>query len=309
MTIPSGARTRVAYIAEVTPGTTPATPAFQIIRVTGGGIRTHKTTKAIPEIAQDRNYRSEVNPYQSASVNYGFALHYGAFDDLLAQALFGSWQTNVLKNGTTRNFATFEETYVTGAATLSFSRLTMGFVDSFNLDITAQSEINGSFEIIGQKETLDTAIIASATYTAASAKDVMASGANVASLSVAGLTTPKIKKLTIAVKNSLIQRPVVDSLYSEEFGEGLCDVTGTLEMYYASNAHYQKNLDHGGGALSVVLGSVTSEKYQIDMGNIVFLDGAKSVQGPNGDVMITQPYRAKYYASDAASIKITRAVE
>ncbi|NVO13900.1 MAG: phage tail protein [Rhodoplanes sp.] len=307
MTIASGARSRVAYVAETVPGTTPATPAFNQIRVTSGGIRTHKTTKTITEIAADRNIRDEVNPYQSGSVSYNFALHYGAFDDILQQALFGTWTTNVLKNGLVRNFATFEETYQFGASQ-SFSRLTMGMVDTFNLEIAAQSEITGSFGVIGQKETIDTVIVTGATYVAPSTEAVMSAGLGVGALTVAGLTAPKIKKISLAIKNNAVQRPLVDSLYSDEFGEGMFDVTGSMEMYFSQNAAYQKVLDHGGGALSMTLGVTTLKKYTVALPQIVFLDGARSMSGPNADVMVTIPFRAKYDSSSASTMSITRGV-
>jgi len=44
MAIANGSGSRIAFVAETAYGTTPATPVFKVLRVTGGGMRTDKTT-------------------------------------------------------------------------------------------------------------------------------------------------------------------------------------------------------------------------------------------------------------------------
>ncbi len=308
MTTPaSGARTRVAYIPEVTPGTTPATPTFLNMRVTGAGIRTNKSTKAIAEINPDLNVRDEPQVSQSASAAYNFALNYGSLDDIIANVLGSSWATNAIGNSNGMPTLTFEETLDLNGA-LSFSRLTYGLVNDLSLNVQAGAEISGSFNVVGQKETLATAIISGATYTAANAKAVMAAGLGVGALSIGSLTAPKVKGIKFDIKRNLRQRFVVDSLYVDSFGQALVDVTGTLDLYFASNAHYQAVLDHGGGALAFTLGTVTGEKYTVSMPNIVFLDGARQVGGTTSDVMVSIPFRALFNSGTSNSISITRAV-
>ena len=267
MTTPaSGARTRVAYIAEVTSGTTPTTPSILNLRVTGAGIRTNKSTKAIAEINPDLNVRDEVEVTQSASAAYNFALNYGSLDDIIANVLGNSWTTNAISNGNGQAAMTFEETLDLNGS-LSFSRLTYGLVNDLSLNVQAGAEISGSFNVVGQKETLATAIISGATYTAANAKAVMAAGQGVAALSIGSLTTPKVKGIKFDIKRNLRPRFVVDSLYPDSFGQSLVDVTGSIDLYFAANAHYQAVLDHGGGALAFTMGTVTNEKYTVSMPN------------------------------------------
>ena len=304
----AAALSRCAYIVESTWGTTPATPTFLPLRVLDAGIRTNKKTQAIQEIAAHRNVADEIQTSQGGSAAYKFALSYATFDDIMSSALMGAWATNVLKVGASHALSmTFEETLQLNGS-LSFSRLTGGMVDTFDLDITAGAGINGAFTVKGQKETLDTAIISGATYTAANTKTPMAAGLGVASLSVLGLTTPAVRRVALSIKNGLRDRFVIDSNFTQEFGEGLCEVTGTIEMYFKSNAHYQKVLDHGSGDLTMTLGTTTTEKYTIDMPACIFLDGARVVGGVGSDVMVNVPFRAKYDSGSASSISITRAV-
>lgn len=311
MTVPSGSAIRRAYIAEVTPGTTPSTPTFQVMRTTSGSMRNNKQTGQSAEIQADRNVRQEYLLGLGASGSYPVEMTYGSHDALMAAALFGTWSTNVLKNGITRQFFTFEETYEMGA-TDSFRRFPMSMVSRMQLSMEARREITASFDIMARQEALATAAISGATYTAANTKTVMTSGVSVGSLTVGTLSDqPRLTSFSLDVNNNLRERPTIGSLYTDvdlQFGEGLCDVTGSFTAYFTSNELYQAVLDHGGGEIEVTLGHVADEHYTILLPNAVFLDGAVQVGGGTEDVMMQVPFRAQYDASEACSIKITRAV-
>jgi hypothetical protein len=306
MAIASGSGRRIAYIAEATYGATPATPTFKVLRVTGGGPRTTKATDTSKEIRQDRNVSDEMQLGQDVAGDYDFELTYGTFDDMLEAVMQGAWATNVLKNGVTPKSFTFEETLEMGA-TDSFSRFTGIMANSMSLAIAARAVVTGSLSLMGQKELLDTAIITDATYTAANTEPVWTSSASVASLSVLG-GTPKVRSLNLEMNNNLRTRTSVGSLYSEQFGSGSFDATGTAEIYFESNALYQSVLDHGGGALSFTIGTTTLKKYTFLMPKIILGNGERRPGGNDDDVMVSLPFRAVYDATEACSLKITRAV-
>ncbi|MBN8958581.1 MAG: phage tail protein [Rhizobiales bacterium] len=266
MAFASGSEVRRAYVAESAWGTTPTTPVFKVLRTTGGNIRNNKTTKKSNEIQADRNVRDEFMTALGASGSYNFELSYASFDDIFESVLAGTWATDVLKNGATRKYFTFEET-------------------------------------------LASAIVSGATYTAPNDNEIMVAGVSVGGLAVAGLSpVPKLRKVTLNIEQNIRKRPTINSLYTEEFGWGFLDVTGTFEAYFESGALYQEVLDHGGGALSLTLGQTTAEKYTIDLPAVRFLDGERQVGGNEDDVMVSVPFRARYDGTETASIKITRAV-
>lgn len=306
MPFASGSEVRVAYVAETTFGTTPATPSFKTARVTTGGLRTNKTTGTSDERQADRNVRDEFLLGLGAGGNFGAELTYGTFDEWLEAVLCGTWTTNVLKNGSVRRSFTVEETLELGA-TDSFSRFTGAVLGSANLSLTAREKAALTFDWLAQKETLATAIVAGATYAAPNTKGVMTASKSVAAFTVAG-GTPRVRSLTIAMANNLRERPEVGTVYSGEFGIGRCDVTGTIEAYFESNDLYQSVLDHGSGALSFTIGDVTAEKYTILLPKIRFGDGERRIGGNNDDVMVSIPFRAILDDTEACSIKITRAV-
>ncbi|MFC5421952.1 phage tail tube protein [Bosea eneae] len=306
MAFASGSEIRVAYVANTSFGVTPATPTFKTARVTSGGLRTNKQTGTSDERQADRNVRDEFLLGLGAGGNYAAELSYGSFDDWIEAVLCGTWTSNVLKNGNVRRDFTVEETLELGT-TDSFSRFTGAVLNTMNLGLTAREKATLSFDWLAQKETLATAIISGATYTAPNTKGIMTASKSVGSLTVAG-EAYKVRSLSLAVGNNLRERPVVGSLYSEEYGVGRFDVTGNLEAYFESNALYQSVLDHGDGVLEFTIGDVTAEKYTILLPKMKFGDGDRTAGGNDDDVMVRIPFRGLYDPTEVCSIKITRAV-
>lgn len=306
MAFANGSGRRVAYIAESAFGVTPATPVFKTLRVTGNGPRTNKTTGTSDELQADRNVRDEFELGQDVAGAYDFELSYGTFDDFLEAVAQGTWSSNILKNASTPKSFTVEETLEMGA-TDSFSRFTGVMANSISLSIASRAKVSGSLNIMGKQESLATAIISGATYTAPNTEPIWTASAHVADLTIAG-ETPKVRSLSIEMTNNLRTRPVVGSKFSEEFGSGRFEVTGTIEAYFESNALYQSVLDHGSGELEFTIGTTTLKKYTILLPKIIFGNGERRAGGNDDDVMVSIPFRAVYGSSDAATIVVTRAV-
>jgi hypothetical protein len=306
MAFASGSEIRVAYVVNTAFGVTPANPSFKTARVTSGGLRTNKQTGTSDERQADRNVRDEFLLGLGAGGNYAAELSYGTFDDWFEAVLCGTWAADVLKNGNVRRDFTIEETLELGA-TDSFSRFTGAVLNTMNLGLTAREKATLGFDWLAQKETLATAALAGATYAAPNTKGIMTASRSVAALTVGG-STYKVRSLSLAVGNNLRERPVVGSLYSEEYGVGRLDVTGNLEAYFESNALYQSVLDHDDGVLEFTIGDVTAEKYTILLPKMKFGDGERTAGGNNDDVMVRIPFRGLYHPTEGCSIKITRAV-
>lgn len=308
MAIAASSGARLAYVPEATFGTTPATPTFKTLRATGGGLRTNKATITSDEIRADRNVPDEAMVGQDVAGSYPFELSYGSHDDLLEAVMQGAWATNVLKNGVTPKSFTFEETLELGV-TDAFSRYSGCMINTLSLSMRAREKITGSIGVMGQKEVTSATIVTGATYAAATSEPILAASGSVAGLVVVGLNpVPKIRSLAFEINNNLRSRPVVGSQFSEEFGAGRIDVTGTIEAYFESLALYDLVLAHGGGALSFTIGQAANKKYTFLFPKIIFLNGERPIGGNSDDVMVSIPFRAVYDATEACSLKITRAV-
>ena len=310
MAFADGSGTRIAYIAETAFGTTPATPVFNVLRATQSTLRPNKNTVQSEEIRADRNVADLLMTGVGISGELAGELSYGSWDDLFAAALCSDWATNVLKNGVLNKYLMVEETYELGA-TDSFSRFTGCMIDRLQLAVVARQIVTLRASILGRANALDTAIITGATYTAANSNAVQAAPSGVAALSFSdsgGAISAKVRSVNLEVRNNLRERPVLDSLYSEEMGKGRCEITGTLEAYFGSNDLMEAVLAHDTGSLSITLGTVTAEKYTLLLPKIRFGEGAVGQRDNNSDVMQTIPFQAIYDTAEACSIKLTRAV-
>lgn len=91
MVIASADRVRLAYVVESVPGTTPTTPALQIVRLTGESLDVTRENIVSSELRADRNVMDLIQVGGGAGGGVEFELSYGTYDDLFASALQGSW--------------------------------------------------------------------------------------------------------------------------------------------------------------------------------------------------------------------------
>lgn len=308
MAFASGSGVRVAYVPEADFGVTPGEPSFQTFRATGGNLRTTKATGTSNERRPDRNVVDEFMLGKDVTGSYQTEFTYGSFDAILAAVLFGTWDSNVLKNGVKRQSFTFEDARTIGAEE-SISRFRGVMVNTLGLTIGARAAVTMSLDLMGIEETLHVEPLEGATYADPLTTPVSTSSANVAQLVVSGVNpAPKVSNLSINITNNLRTRPVVGGPLSEEFGEGRCEVTGSLEAYFQTNALYERVLAHGSGSLSFVIGNADGQRYRVTLGKIIFGDGEVTAGGNDDDVMVSIPFRAVLHVEDNATIKIERGV-
>jgi hypothetical protein len=306
MAFADGSTTRIAIVPEVTWGSTPATPTFQVMRAVSLDMDPGKQTTVSEEIRADGNVPDEVVVGIDPSATIEGELSYATFDDLMASALCGAWATNVLKNARTHTFFTVEETAELGATDHYDRYVGMG-VQTMGITIGAREKIGIRFGLMGKQLSLASSAISGASYTAANTKAIQTASSGVGALTVGSLTLT-IMRMTINTTNGLYVRPQVGSAYSIQHGLGTFEVTGEIEVYVDNNDAMTAVLAHDSAAISTTIGTVSTEKYTIDIPTARLLNGKKNAIRRNEPRRLTLPYRGIYNSSDAASIKITRAV-
>ena len=307
MSLASVSRTRVAYIAEVTAGTTPATPTFLIFRHTGGVMATRKSVEPSAEIQSDRNVRDIAELAQHTEGSYDFEWSHATPDVFLAAAQMGAWSTNVLANGTTESSFTIEETHFVGASSL-FSRFVGSRVNTFELVAQAESMIRGSVSFIGTQQSAPaTSIISGATYTAANTEPVDR-GDSVSITAMLGLSPlPEVRRVRLNINNNLQRNMRVGSKFATDPTFGQAVITGEIELYFDDIAQMNLVLNHTSGQLTFTIGNQANKKYTFSMPAARILDGQISRGGNGQAVIATLPFQAQGSAA-TASLTITRAV-
>lgn len=297
-------QTRLAYIAEATYGTTPATPTLLEQRFVSEGLNANIANVVSNEVRSDRNTTDLVQVGSSAGGNIDIELSYGSFEDWLESLMYSAWSTNTLKNGITQKSFTIEKTFEAGA-TDQYHRLTGCIADSMSLSIQSQQIVTGSFSFLGKGFSSAQAAIAGSSYTAANANPVINAAANFASLTMTGVTSPELTSLNINIANNLRQQQVIGSIEARGIGTGRFEVTGDLTAYFENEEMYDLFLAGTAADLSFNIGGAATKKYQFDIAKLKFETGAIVAGGNDQDVLVNMTFRGLYDGTDN-TLEITR---
>ncbi|KMO20382.1 phage tail tube protein [Methylobacterium platani] len=309
MGIASGSGRQLAYISETAFGVMPATPTMKVLRITGGALRSNKSTVTSDEIRSDRNVSDELLVGMDVTGTLNFEFSAGTLDDVLEAVMCGAWTADKLVNGTLARSLAFEERLDHGGGAYSFRRFLGCQINSLTLTVPTRGLITGSFTVMGQKEVVSKTPMAGVTYTAANTNPIETSSLGVGlQLQIPGVTDPvKVRSIELTIANNMRTRPLVGTPYTDSFGYGRADVTGSFMAYFESIDLYQAMLNHAAGSIVATLGSVAGSRYAITLPSSRLLDGEAAPGGNTDDAMITQPFRAKYDDTAKGSIVVQRA--
>jgi len=112
MTTASGSRHQLSYIAEVTYGTTPNTPAMTPFRHKGGvTLALSKNTFQSEELRSDRQIADYRHGTKQIGGEIPFELSDNGFDDFIEAVLGGTWATKATKTATTISAVAADNSY------------------------------------------------------------------------------------------------------------------------------------------------------------------------------------------------------
>lgn len=143
-------RTDLAYVAEVTPGTTPPTPAFQSLPVTGIGLQTEIATAVSEAIRNDRQIDDLVPVDENIQGSTPFELTFEAWSPLMIALLQGGAGVAVNLSGSDVDVTQGTSTYQSSGA-VNFSTLTPGMF--VNIQGFANEANNGPKEVVSSTAT------------------------------------------------------------------------------------------------------------------------------------------------------------
>lgn len=312
MSIADTSGTRLAWVTESSEGTTPSNPSFQNLRFTGESLVGEKQTVTSNEIRVDGNVPDVVKVGFMASGGVDFELSYGTFDTLLQSAMCGTWASNVLKNARDRHAFTFEKTFETGATDV-FRRYIGCLVNTFSFNFQAKQIVTGNMGLMGRNFLADNAIISGATYAAANTKKVMNCSSDFAALSITGVSPAlQLRSVRLNLNNNLRAQDKIGTDALAGVGLGQFTVTGSIEAYLENRAILDVLDDHTPASLLMTVGSVSGEKYTIELPKLYLTSGDAATSGNNQDVMVNMDFQAVYDTSGSpannCTMKITRAV-
>jgi len=208
----------------------------------------------------------------------------------------------LIKNGTTEAFFELQKDY-NGISPILYDYFKNMVVDTMNLTIEPGSILTGSFGFMGST---------------ASSEDVLGSGTegtsypvtnavdNVPVVSEAQASITGVTQISLSVSNNTRARSEIGRLGSAEPGSGTIDVTGTLQMYLASDDQIDKYLDWTTTSLCFAVRDSDGNGYTFCLPEVKFTDGQRLAGGINTDVIAELSFTAFRDATEDATITIRR---
>ena len=301
-TIGTGAQHSLHFVAESTYGTTPATPTWTPCPHTSCSLGITKDSIVSSKLRGDRQIEDLRHGNKQAGGDIGIELEYGAFDDLLAALMQGSWSTNVLKAGTTLSSFTFERKFA-NLDTPEWHRTEGAIINTLSLDISPNAMVTGSFGIVGEDLTIATSEVTSSTYSADGGE--LPFDSFTGSITEGGSSIATVTALSINIDNGVEPRFAVGSDITLEPTSGRSNVTGSLTAYFTSKTLYEKFLNETESEIVCTLTDLDGNDLQIDIPRIKYTAGNPDVSD-EGSVTVSLEFQALYNSSDASNIVFTR---
>lgn len=303
-----GSQVRLADVSEVTIGTIPANPVWQVMRYTGSpGLGVTKQTDISDEVRADRNVPDIVDVGRTVNGNIATRYSYGTYHTWLERLLCSSWSTNVLKNGVLHKTAALEWTYEQGA-TDAYVRALGCRWNTLSLTMASRQPVRASWGIMGLGiATPATAIVSGATYTAATTTKDINCGLNVGSLTFTGISNPPaIQTLDVQITNNLYAVDVIGSYDTYGHGLGQFGVSGNFRALFANLDTFNAILDHTDVGLGFTMTDPAGNAEAWAIPKVKLLNGTPSAQGNNQPVIVDVSWQGMLDTSSGATISITR---
>jgi len=300
MTIATGSRHDMAYVAESTFGTTPTLPVFTPIRHTGTTLGLSKDAIESEELRQDRQIANYRHGNKSVSGDINLELSYGSFDDLLEATLAGTWATNVLLAGTTRRSFTIERHHTD---INKYLRSTGCSFNSMSLSVAPNSMVTGSLSVIGKSFSVASAAISGATYSAETTTAPFDSFTG--SINEGGSGIAVVTGIELSIDNGMEALYVVGSDETLVPSIGKSTVTGSITAYFENSTLIDKFIAETASSLEFTLTDQAGNSYVFELPNIKYNSGNPEVGGP-GAITVSLDFVALYDSGTASQIQITR---
>ena len=315
MTLATGSNTSIGYITEVTAGTTPGTPAFNLVPINDFSLVLTKDTFTDPTIQQDRqaHFFKHGNRKVGGDVSVTL-LGVGAtptgntlFDPWFESAMNAAWTANVLKIGNTSKSFTFEKRITDSAGTVNYFRYKGTQCTGFSFDVALNAPVKAKFTFAGlDVDPLATAIITGATYVAVPTAPQPFIHINANNLfKEGGSATTLMTAFSINLVNGADVNYALGSAVAQSITPSKAQISGSCTFYFSDATLYNKFVNETATSLSVKLSDGT-RSLQFDLGTVVYGAATQVINNEN-TVIVTMPYTAVYDTTNTSTLMITRA--
>jgi hypothetical protein len=300
---------RVAFLNEVTQGTTPAT-APTLLRTTGGGM-----TPAASSVESEEVQLVEVpdvirtNVDGTGTINFEYS--YGGIHPLLENLFGAAFTTNVLRVGSTLRTCTIEDQYTDIGRYMAARGC---IIEGISITLQQGSKITGTitYRALIPPTSFATATVFSAAPTAAPTNPIMSPVGSVQliqeggslNLGPSGIGT---LGLTINMTRQGIPMPQVGTTALAGLDQGTFVCTGTLSLYVPTGATalIDKYLSDTSTSLALTLGGASTLRDAYLFSNVKFTEGGIGEMSRNSPANLNLTWQA-LASSPNTTVQVTR---
>lgn len=299
---------RFGYVAEVTPGTTPASP-LQIVRTVGGGGKmTAQSTES------EETHLSETSDVIRTAIEGGGTVpmeisYGGVLDEWLQAILGGTWTTNALQVGSTKRTFTFEDQWTVAGVYQPFK---YSLIEALGLNFAVGSKPTGSMTYVSASPPTALATVSAGTgaATAAHTNPIMTPIGSIQLAQEGGSGSllaggPGVTAFSIEINRPTIKMPQLGSFALAGAEPDKMSVKGSLSLYFATKTLMDKYLADTTTSLALTVGGASALKYAFLMSKVKLVDGGVQPVGRGQAVIQQFQYQAIVDATNS-SLKVTR---
>jgi hypothetical protein len=253
------------------------------------------------EIRPNRNVADSIRTSTSIGGDINVEFSYATYDDFLQGLLQSATPLDgantEIKNGVTKKYFTVEKNTPDASGTNYFTQFTDMQVGGMTLNIAQGAVVAGNFTLMGSSdETTSSTSLDVSGYTAANTNPVYNSLANVSAVLIDGSPAGNVESVNFTVTNNLREQRAIGSVAPAGVASGQFAVTGTVKIYFSTNALYQKFKADQSFSLSVTIddktGVTNGNQYTIRLPKCKFTNATKNITGNNADVLLEGSFSA-----------------
>jgi len=326
MAVVSADQLQLSIVEEVTPGVTPATPAFLVLPVTSESLAGNATTQT----------SSTLNPYGQVSGSILTNMDTGgdisiefADSDAVRLLLESVLSENfvaadgapgpvppgnepgvaplVADIGTTKISFTAEVRFPDpiNIGQFLYQRFTNCIVDTFNITADPENPVTASFTLLGGVPAVDTTMIAGATYVPAGNQDVFR-GPDFLTLQFGGITTtlPCMNSFNLVLNANLRGQKCLGTLGNSDVIIGQRDPNGSASVYFIDNSILQAMIDQTEFALTVEMKTLSDSYFAAFLPRCKLTQNPVVATGTGADVVNDSSFQGAYDETEQTSLRL-----
>jgi hypothetical protein len=295
----TGSRKQVAYIAEATFGTTPATPTTQLIEVVdfSGSLNTPLLTD--PSINANRQVTYARRGNESVQADLDVVACASNYDGFIEAAFQGTWATNVLKLGTVQRSFAIEEGFTDIGQYHTFNGCV---IDSMQLSVSTDNFVSIKFSFLGANESAFSTTSICTTPTAVTSKPKFYHVGG--TFKEGGTAVGYLTSVQFQLNNGLDASNALGASGVRAITSGRAELTGKATALFEDATMYNKFKNNTDSSIEFTLTDGTnSHAYLLPK---VKYTKAQINGNSDGPLVVELDFTAVYDTTTATSLRLTR---